>query len=195
MATTEAHIHDLTAAINAKLGEYRAGGDGLTVAKARELTTTINALQQQRSKAIADGCPPCPSCGAQPLGMVQVIEIDREPHDAFEVGCPHCGDHRAKDTSLDRCRQKWALGPSTDAEHDDNGVQLRAAVRGWVKPKGGRKIERHPEHGIVSTAADGTVVKWRGDHDVRTRRRLALALRNASPNEPQIGRAAGGGRK
>jgi hypothetical protein len=187
MATSEDSINTLTDKINAKVAEYRANYETGSRADLDTLNREVLAFQQQRGVAIAEGCSACPSCGEQPVGMIQKLVVSREEVDGFEIGCQHCLDHRAKGTDLAGARAAWERGPSSPEERDGNGAITKRAVRGWVKPDG-RKLVKTAS-GILSTLSNGTTINWSSKLTLEARGKLRRAAVAATPAIPKISRA------
>lgn len=168
-------IDELTETIDKKVAAYRSKYASGTRLELEALNREVVALQAQRSKAIAEGCSKCPSCGAPPIGLLQTIVVAGEPHDGYEIGCPVCLDHRAKATELTAARALWEIGPTVPEERDEAGNVTKRAKRGWISPQG-RSIERVGSS-IVSTV-DGQKIDWsKQTRSPVERRRLSVALR------------------
>lgn len=184
----ENQVNALTDRVNVLTAEYRAKYEKGSRAELEALNAEVVKLQLERQAGIAAGCSPCPSCGEQPIGAIQVMVVSREVHDAFEIGCVHCLDHRAKATDLASARALWEKGPSEPAVVDANGATTKRAVRGWITPSDGRTLTK-TDKGIVSTLADGKTINWSATMTLVQRGKLARAARAASPMVPKIERA------
>jgi hypothetical protein len=176
---TEDQVQALTDKINALRKEAQDGEKNgtLTTKRSRELNDAIVKLQAERSAGIAHGCPPCPSCGTPPVGMVQNMALNNQPVEGFEIGCPHCVDHRAASIDLGSTRKAWERGP---------------VARGWRPPPSGRKLEKG-EKGFVSVLPNGQKIDWSAKMTPQERNKARRRAMAATPLEatkaPKTGKA------
>lgn len=106
---------------------YQTASQTEPLPKIRVQRDKITELGNRLSTLIAEGSNPCPSCGSEPVGILQRVLVNRSGRDAFEVGCPNCRDHHAVGMTVAETVSRWNRGP--DGE------------RGWKQPTDGTTLE------------------------------------------------------
>jgi hypothetical protein len=86
--------------------------DKATGAELRDITVRVKGIGDRISALITAGAEPCEGfpgkpCGALPLGLVQEVAVNNEPHPYFEVGCLHCRGKRAQGFTPEEAVEKW----------------------------------------------------------------------------------------
>lgn len=114
-------IFEIIKAHEAAKKKHHESADTLPAPALRALHDEVKAISAEMAATITDGAEPCPSCGAQPHGMLQA---DRSGAGAvlFEVGCTSCGwflhsdgaprDHGAVAGMPRHAVEQWNAGPS-----------------------------------------------------------------------------------